>query len=72
MQMPSCTSFTGASDGKTKLLCVFETTEGTGTFTIKRVMSFDDGSTWSERAQVYVPTGTNNNGESLAFSCTRP
>ncbi|KAF8316545.1 hypothetical protein DL93DRAFT_2056274 [Clavulina sp. PMI_390] len=59
--MPSCTNF---NDGSTVLMCVFETTEGSsvaGTFTVKRVISTDDGSTWGEREQVYVPTGTDNN-----------
>lgn len=59
--MPGCTEFSGTP---TKVLCVFETTEGTGTFTVKSVVSSDDGATWGERSQVYVPTGSDNNGES--------
>lgn len=50
------------NDGATKLMCVFETTEGTGTFTVKSVVSVDDGKTWGFRSQVYVPTGSGNNG----------
>ena len=58
--MPGCTSFSGDA---TKVMCVFETTEGSGLFTVKSVVSDNDGLTWGERSQVYVPTGTNNNGE---------
>jgi hypothetical protein len=58
--MPGCTSFSGTPS---KVLCVFETTEGSGTlFTVKSVVSNDDGATWGERSQVYVPTGSGNNG----------
>jgi hypothetical protein len=57
--MPGCTSFAGIPS---KILCVFETTEGTGTFTVKSVVSNDDGARWGERRQVYVPTGNGNNG----------
>jgi hypothetical protein len=58
--MPGCTSFTGSPS---KILCVFETTEGSERlFTIKSVISNDDGTTWGERSQVYVPTGNGNNG----------
>lgn len=58
--MPGCTSFTGTPS---EVLCVFETTEGSGTlFTVKSVVSHDDGATWGERDQVYVPTGSGNNG----------
>ncbi|KAH8913831.1 glycoside hydrolase family 93 protein [Atractiella rhizophila] len=56
--MPGVAKF---NDGAEKLMCVFETTEGTGTFTIKSVVSADDGKTWGVRSQVYRPTGTNNN-----------
>jgi hypothetical protein len=51
--MPGCTDFAGST---TKVLCVFETTEGTGTFTVKSVVSNDDGNTWGETSQVYIPT----------------
>ena len=58
--MPGCTSFLGTP---TKILCVFETTEGSGSlFTVKSVVSNDDGTTWGERSQVYVPAGSGNNG----------
>lgn len=58
--MPGCTSFSGTPS---KILCVFETTEGSGSlFTVKSVVSNDDGTTWGERSQVYVPTGSGNNG----------
>lgn len=62
--MPGCADFVGASDGVAKVLCVFETTEGTGTFTVKSVLSTNDGASYavSTRSQVYVPTGTSNNG----------
>ncbi|KAF8801543.1 glycoside hydrolase family 93 protein [Phlegmacium glaucopus] len=57
--MPGCTSPPGAPS---KVLCVFETTEGTGPlFTVKSVVSNNDGATWGERRQVYVPTGIGNN-----------
>lgn len=62
LQMPACTDFVGASDGASKVLCVFETTEGTGTFTVKSVLSTNDGVSFAERSQVYVPTGSSNNG----------
>jgi hypothetical protein len=58
--MPGCTSFPG---NPSKVLCVFETTEGTGSlFTVKSVVSNNDGIAWGERRQVYVPTGSGNNG----------
>ena len=60
--MPGCTSFPG---NPSKVLCVFETTEGTAPrFTVKSVVSNNDGAdgSWGERSQVYVPTGTGNNG----------
>lgn len=57
--MPGCTDFT---DGGAKTICVFETTEGTGYFTVKSVTSADDGKTWTNRRQVYVATGSSNNG----------
>lgn len=59
--MPGCATFAG---NPTKVICVFETTEGTGTFTVKSVVSNNDGASWGERSQVYIPTGSNNNGES--------
>ena len=58
--MPGCTSFPG---NPSKVLCVFETTEGTAPlFTVKSVLSDNDGVAWGERSQVYVPTGSGNNG----------
>ena len=58
--MPGCTSFPG---NPSKVLCVFETTEGTAPlFTVKSVLSNNDGVAWGERSQVYVPTGSGNNG----------
>lgn len=58
--MPGCTAFSGDA---TKVICVFETTEGTAPlFTVKSVVSDDDGVSWGERSQVYIPTGTSNNG----------
>ncbi|KAF8316546.1 glycoside hydrolase family 93 protein [Clavulina sp. PMI_390] len=66
--MPSCTDF---NDGSAGVLCVFETTQGTGTFTVKRVVSRDDGVTWGEREQVYVPTGTNNNAGAPFVTTTK-
>jgi hypothetical protein len=54
--MPGCTDFT--SGGAARVLCVFETTEGTGSlFTVKSVVSSDDGVSFSGRAQVFVPGG---------------
>ena len=64
--MPGCTSFPG---NPSKVLCVFETTEGTAPlFTVKSVVSNNDGATWGERSQVYVPTGVGNNG-AFDFCC---
>ena len=57
--MPGCTSY---SETPSKILCVFETTEGSGNFNVKSVVSNNDGTTWGERTQVYVPTGSGNNG----------
>ncbi|KIM91249.1 glycoside hydrolase family 93 protein [Piloderma croceum F 1598] len=66
--MPGCTSFSGTPY---KVLCVFETTEGSGTsFTVKSVVSHDDGATWGERSQVYVPTGSGNNSGSPQVTTT--
>ncbi|KAJ7460739.1 glycoside hydrolase family 93 protein [Mycena latifolia] len=59
--MPGCTDFT-TSAGAARLLCVFETTEGTAPlFTVKSVVSTNDGATWAERSQVFVPAGSQNN-----------
>lgn len=60
--MPACTDF--VVNRVNKVICVFETTEGTGTFTVKSVVSIDDGATWGSRRQVFVPGGNNNNGVS--------
>lgn len=58
--MLGCTTFSG--DAK-KVLCVSETTEETlPLFTVKSVVSNDDGETWGERNQVYIPIGSSNNG----------
>ncbi|KAJ7272588.1 hypothetical protein B0H12DRAFT_1200099 [Mycena haematopus] len=58
--MPSCADFTAS--GVAPLICIFETTEGTAPrFTVKSVVSTNDGASFSERAQVYVPTGTVTN-----------
>ncbi|PIL35382.1 hypothetical protein GSI_02108 [Ganoderma sinense ZZ0214-1] len=58
--MPGCATF---NDGAAKLMCVFETTEGhsDGTFSVKSVVSPDDGQTWGTRSQVFVPSGSGNN-----------
>lgn len=63
--MPGCTSFPTTPS---KVLCVFETTEGSAPlFTVKSVVSNNDGITWGERSMVYVPTGSGTNG-----SCNFP
>ena len=43
------------------LVMVFESVPPGGTFTVNAVTSSDDGATWSDRRNVYTPTGTNNN-----------
>ncbi|KAJ7089766.1 glycoside hydrolase family 93 protein [Mycena belliarum] len=58
--MPACTDFTTAS-GAARVLCVFETTEGTGLFTVKSVLSSDD---------VGAPYVVTNTSGTLAFSVT--
>jgi hypothetical protein len=57
--MPGCTEF---NDGGAKTMCVFETPEGIGFFTVKSVVSADDGRTWYNRRQGSVTTGSSNNG----------
>jgi hypothetical protein len=60
--MPGCTDFT-TSSGAARVLCVFETTEGTAPrFTVKSVVSSNDGVSFSGRAQVFVPGGSGTNG----------
>ena len=51
-------------------MTVFETTEGhSGTFSVKSVVSTDDGNTWGTTRSVVVnPSGTNNNGSYLLHS----
>lgn len=66
--MPGVAQYT--YNGANYLVCVFETTEGTGTFTVKSVYSTDDGATWGTRSQVFVPTGTDNNGQLNCFLTT--
>jgi len=59
--MPGCTDFT-TSSGSARVLCVFETTEGTAPrFTVKSVVSSNDGVSFSGRAQVFVPGGAGTN-----------
>ncbi|KAJ6485786.1 neuraminidase [Mycena sanguinolenta] len=58
--MPSCADFTAS--GVARVICIFETTEGTAPrFTVKSVVSTNDGASFGERTQVYVPTGTVTN-----------
>ncbi|KAF7325041.1 Glycoside hydrolase family 93 protein [Mycena kentingensis (nom. inval.)] len=66
--MPGLAEYT--VDGVTYLLCVFETTEGTGTFTVKSVVSTDDGASWGGRASVYVPTRKNAGAPQIATTST--
>ncbi|KAF7288973.1 Sialidase domain-containing protein [Mycena indigotica] len=57
--MPGCTDLT-ASGGSARVLCIFETTEGTAPlFTVKSVVSSNDGASFSGRTQVYAPAGHN-------------
>ncbi|RDX56566.1 glycoside hydrolase family 93 protein [Lentinus brumalis] len=58
--MPGCANF---NDGANKLMCVFETTEGRsgGTFSVKSVVSTDEGATWGQRSPVYAPSAANAN-----------
>ncbi|KAJ7156842.1 neuraminidase, partial [Mycena crocata] len=68
--MPECTQLTTPA-GAVRLLCVFETTEGTAPrFTVKSVESSDDGRTFSNRRQVFVPGGSNNNAGSPSITTT--
>lgn len=62
--MPGCTDF---ADNGPKTMCVFETTENDQThFSVKSVVSADDGVTWGHRSQVFVPGGGSlANGSSL-------
>ncbi|KAJ6460597.1 glycoside hydrolase family 93 protein [Mycena sanguinolenta] len=58
--MPSCADFTAS--GVARVICIFETTEGTAPrFTVKSVVSTNDGASFGERTPVYVPTGTVTN-----------
>ncbi|KAH9945947.1 glycoside hydrolase family 93 protein [Epithele typhae] len=58
--MPGCANF---NDGADKLMCVFETTEGRGgLFSVKSVVSTDEGATWGQRSVVYNPGGSLNAG----------
>ncbi|KIY63212.1 glycoside hydrolase family 93 protein [Cylindrobasidium torrendii FP15055 ss-10] len=50
--MPGCSDFNDGSG--TKLMCVFETTEGLGRMNVKSVVSTDDGKNWGYRSQVYA------------------
>ena len=45
-------------------MCVFETTEGRGTFSVKSVTSSDEGTTWGNRSVVYAPSDPSKNGMS--------
>ena len=56
------------NDGASKLMCVFETTEGRtgGTFQVKSVVSTDEGTNWGQRSPVHVPSAANANGEHKA------
>ena len=51
------------NDGTEKLMCVFETTEGRGRFSVKSVVSPDEGVSWEPlRSIVYAPTDATKNG----------
>ena len=60
--------FVDFNDGASKLMCVFETTEGRtgGTFQVKSVVSTDEGTNWGQRSPVHVPSAANANGEHKA------
>ena len=45
------------------LIIIFET-ELNGLFTVNAMTSADDGATWTDRHNVYTPTGTDNNAAS--------
>ncbi|KAJ7153116.1 glycoside hydrolase family 93 protein, partial [Mycena crocata] len=67
--MPECTELTTSAG--VRLLCVFETTEGTAPrFTIKSVQSSDDGNTFGDRRQVFVPGGSANNAGAPSITTT--
>lgn len=53
------------------LIAVFESEQG-GLFTVKSITSPDDGKTWSNRQDVYTPTGTNNNAGAPQVSLPLP
>ncbi|KAF7299990.1 Sialidase domain-containing protein [Mycena kentingensis (nom. inval.)] len=58
--MPGCADYTAS--GQARVICIFETTEGTAPFfTVKSVISTNDGVSFSSRATVYVPTGSGHN-----------
>ncbi len=61
------------NDGANKLMCVFETTEGRsgGTFSVKSVVSTDEGATWGQRSPVYAPSAANANGQSFRSASIR-
>ncbi|KAJ6617583.1 Sialidase [Mycena sp. CBHHK59/15] len=70
--MPGCTDLVTPA-GAARVLCVFETTEGTTPlFTVKSVMSADDGVSWGERSQVYIPVGTGKNAGAPSVTTTTP
>ncbi|KAJ7623700.1 glycoside hydrolase family 93 protein [Roridomyces roridus] len=56
--MPACTDYT--ANGAAHVICTFETTEGTAPlFNVKSVVSTNDGTSWGERAQVFISAGKN-------------
>ncbi|KAJ7746800.1 glycoside hydrolase family 93 protein [Mycena maculata] len=66
--MPGCTNLNSNANLVT---CIFETTEGTAPlFTVKSVVSENDGVTWGQRTQVYVPDVSGNNAGAPQITTT--
>ncbi|KAJ7096028.1 neuraminidase, partial [Mycena crocata] len=68
--MPECTQLTTPA-GAARLLCVFETTEGTAPhYNVKSVESSDDGRTFGDRRQVFIPGGSGSNAGAPSITTT--
>ncbi|KAF7317808.1 Sialidase domain-containing protein [Mycena kentingensis (nom. inval.)] len=69
--MPGCADYTTPA-GEARVMCIFETTEGSGSFfNAKSVVSSDDGVSFGGRASVFSPPSGKNAGAPQITASTK-